>query len=150
MCLEVAMRRRNVFCVAGLVVLAAVLQDAGWIANAQPAKSQSELRKALIGTWRLVSIEGGTTQANRGARPTGLIYYDANGYMAAQIMPDRPRPKWTGAPTPEQALEAFRGYNGLLRYLHARREGRDRHASPARHAGRRRGGFCPSLRVRAG
>jgi len=36
--------------------------------------------------------------------------YDQHGLMNVQIMPDRPRPKWTGAPTPEQALEAIRGY----------------------------------------
>jgi hypothetical protein len=113
MCVEVAMEK-NVVAVAGIALIVAALQGAGGIAHAQPAKSQAELRKPLIGTWRLVSIEGGTTQANRGTRPTGLIYYDANGYMAAQIMPDRPRPKWTGAPTPEQALEAFRGYTAYF------------------------------------
>ena len=100
--------------VAGLVLAAVALQGAAGFAGAQQAKSQAELRKALIGTWRLVSIEGGATGANRGSKPTGLIYYDANGYMAAQIMPDRPRPKWTGAPTPEQALEAFRGYTAYF------------------------------------
>jgi hypothetical protein len=61
-----------------------------------------------------VTIEGGTTAANRGARPTGLIMYDDKGYMAVQIVPDRPRPKWTGAPTPEQALEAIRGYTAYF------------------------------------
>ena len=77
--------RSRLVSVAGLVLAAAALQGAGRIAHPQQTKSQSELRKAFIGTWRLVSIEGGTTQANRGARPTGLIYYDVNGYMAAQI-----------------------------------------------------------------
>src|SRR5262245_39510131 len=74
-------------------------------------KSQEELRKPFIGTWRLVSIEGSAqSTAARGARPTGIIMYDQHGLMNVQIMPDRPRPKWTGAPTPEQALEAMRGY----------------------------------------
>ena len=74
-------------------------------------RSQAELRKPFIGTWRLVSIEGGPQNAaNRGAKPTGIIMYDQHGLMNAQIMPDRPRPKWTAAPTPEQALEAIRGY----------------------------------------
>jgi hypothetical protein len=100
--------------VAGLVLAAVALQGAAGFAGAQQAKSQAELRKAFIGTWRLLSIEGGTTQANRGTKPTGLIYYDGNGYMAAQIMPDRPRPKWTGMPTPEQALEAVRGYTAYF------------------------------------
>jgi Lipocalin-like domain len=74
-------------------------------------KSQAELRKPFIGTWRLVSIEGGAQNAaNRGAKPTGIIMYDAHGLMNVQIMPDRPRPKYTGTPTPEQALDAMRGY----------------------------------------
>lgn len=43
-----------------------------------------------------------------------MIYYDANGYMAAQIMPDRPRPMWSGTPTPQQALLALRGYTAYF------------------------------------
>ena len=82
--------------------------------TAQQPKSQAELRKPLVGTWRLVSIEGGATPANRGQAPTGLIYYDSLGNMAAQIMPDRPRPKWTGTPTQEQMAEAFRGYTAYF------------------------------------
>lgn len=74
-------------------------------------KSQEELRKPFVGTWRLVTIESGPeSAANRGNRPTGIIMYDAHGLMNVQIMPDRPRPKYTGAPTPEQALDAMRGY----------------------------------------
>jgi hypothetical protein len=75
-------------------------------------KSQAELRTPFIGTWRLVSIEGGSPAAakNRGSKPTGLIIYDQHGLMSAQIMPDRPRPTWTGPPTPDQAVEALRGY----------------------------------------
>jgi hypothetical protein len=97
---------------AGLVVCAALLGITRL--TAQQSKSQAELRKSFVGTWRLVSIEGGLTQTNRGQKPTGVIYYDASGNMAAQIMPDRPRPKWTGAPTQEQALEAFRGYTAYF------------------------------------
>jgi len=77
-------------------------------------KSQAELRKPFIGTWRLVKIESPTDQAGiddlRGKNPTGIIMYDAHGWMNAQIMPDRARPKYTGIPTPEQALAAVRGY----------------------------------------
>ena len=74
-------------------------------------KSQEELRKPIVGTWRLVSIEGGAQNAaNRGAKPTGIIMYDSHGLMNVQIMPDRPRPKYTGTPTAEQALDAMRGY----------------------------------------
>ena len=96
------------------MALALVVAGANFSVEAGQAKSQAELRKALVGTWRLVSIEGGANVANRGPKPTGLIIYDAHGNMAAQIMPDRPRPKWTGAPTPEQALEAIRGYTAYF------------------------------------
>jgi lipocalin-like protein len=100
--------------IAALVLAAVALQGTAGFAVAQKTKSQAELRKTFIGTWRLISIEGGTTRANRGTKPTGLIYYDGNGYMAAQIMPDRPRPTWTGAPTPEVAVEAIRGYTAYF------------------------------------
>jgi hypothetical protein len=94
-----------------LVMVAAVPMLSAWrVVEAGQGKSQAELRKPFVGSWKLVSIEGGTTAANRGAKPTGLIMYDDKGYMGVQIVPDRPRPKWTGTPTPEQALEAMRGY----------------------------------------
>lgn len=87
-----------------------VLTAFGAVGRAQ-GKSQEELRKPFIGTWRLTSIDGGAGLAsNRGAKPTGIIMYDSHGLMSVQITPDRPRPKWTGAPTPEQALDAIRGY----------------------------------------
>ena len=73
--------------------------------------------KQLIGTWRLVEIKGGDGKAdpNRGARPSGLIYYDAHGNMAAQIMPDRPRAKYAAAqPTPEEAKAAITGYTAYF------------------------------------
>jgi hypothetical protein len=87
-----------------------VLTAFGAVGRAQ-GKSQEDLRKPFIGTWRLNSIDGGAQSAtNRGTKPTGIIMYDPHGLMNVQIMPDRPRPKWTGAPTPEQALDAIRGY----------------------------------------
>lgn len=104
---------RNVAKIVG-IVLAVVLAGANWSVEAGQAKSQAALRKPLVGTWRLVSIEGGANQTNRGPKPTGLIMYDAQGNMAVQIMPDRPRPKWTGTPTSEQTLEAARGYTAYF------------------------------------
>jgi hypothetical protein len=104
---------KSVVVVVGLVLYMCLLGASGG-AEAGQGKSQAELRKPIIGTWRLVSIEGGATPGNRGTKPTGLIIYDAHGYMAAQIQPDRPRPKWTGTPTPEQIAEAFRGYTAYF------------------------------------
>lgn len=96
----------------GGVALVVVL-GAGWLVEAAQERSQAELRKPFVGTWRLVSIEGGNNPAGRG-KPTGLIVYDAHGNMAAQIQPDRERPKYTGQPTPEQALERMRGYTAYF------------------------------------
>lgn len=91
----------------------AALYGLAGVAAAQ-GRSQAELRKPFIGTWKLVSITGGANPANRGPKPTGVIMYDADGYMNVQIAPDRPRPTLTGAPTAEQALEAIRGYTAYF------------------------------------
>ena len=100
---------RRTAVLAGIVI---VLMAAGWAAAGQ-GKSQAELRKSFVGTWHLVSIEGGATSANRGTKPTGVIIYDAAGNMAAQIQPDRPRKQWRTL-TPELAFEAMRGYTAYF------------------------------------
>jgi hypothetical protein len=94
---------------AALVLVSAL---AVWRLDAQTGKSQEELRTPFIGAWRLVSMTGGdeVNIANRGAKPTGIIFYDAHGWMAAQIQPDRQRPTYTGQPNPQQALDRMRGY----------------------------------------
>jgi hypothetical protein len=98
---------------AGAVAGAFLLLGAAWKADAQ-GRSQAELRKPLIGTWKLISIEGGNNPVTRGSKPTGIIFYDAQGNMAAQIQPDRERPKYTGTPTPEQGYERMRGYTAYF------------------------------------
>jgi hypothetical protein len=103
------MKQNMAMCLAFGSILV-VLSAFGAVGRAQ-GKSQEDLRKPLIGTWRLTSIDGGAGLASdRGAKPTGIIMYDPHGLMNLQITRDRPRPKLTGAPTPEQALEAIRGY----------------------------------------
>jgi Lipocalin-like domain len=94
------------------------------VAEGQSKPSFSE-SKRLIGAWRLVSFES-NDQENpraRGARPVGLILYDATGYMSAQMMPDRVRRKFTGPPSPvfagprptaEEALDAIFGYTAYF------------------------------------
>jgi hypothetical protein len=84
-------------------------------AGGQPSP-QTDVLKQFVGTWRLVSIESnGQTDPNRGARSTGLIYYDATGHMAAQIMPDRPRPKYAGSqPSNDEAKSALVGYTAYF------------------------------------
>ena len=78
---------------------------------------QNETMQRLIGTWRLVSIvnEKGHVPDDRGQRPTGLIFYDASGNMAVQIMPDRDRPRFSrGKATPEEAMAALIGYTAYF------------------------------------
>jgi hypothetical protein len=80
------------------------------------AGAQGQAAQRLSGTWRLTSYHA-TSPADlgRGANPTGLLYYDNTGHMAAQIMPDRPRPKYAAAaPTPEEAKAALTGYSAYF------------------------------------
>ncbi len=83
-----------------------------WVAPTAEAQGNADVATRFVGTWRLVSFElGGQPLPTTGAQPTGRIYYDAAGNMAAQIVPDRPRSKWSGAqPTPDEARETVLGY----------------------------------------
>jgi hypothetical protein len=109
------MRRIGRFGGLILVIVVLIMGIGAGGAGGQSA-SQADISKRFIGTWRLVSIEAnGRVDPNRGAHPTGLIYYDAAGHMAAQIMPDRPRPKYVGSqPTPEEAKTALSGYTAYF------------------------------------
>lgn len=72
--------------------------------------------RKFIGMWRLVGITAdGKIRDDRGARPTGLIVYDASGFMAAQIQPDR-QPVRIAAETPsgEEAKAALYGYTAYF------------------------------------
>jgi hypothetical protein len=93
---------------AKLLAIASVLGLAVESASAQAGAE----RARFVGTWRLISLEvDGQPGPATGPHPSGRIYYDAAGNMAAQIVPDRPRPKWQGAqPTPDEARETVLGY----------------------------------------
>ena len=97
-----------------VAVLAIAALGGYWQAAASQGKSQAELRKPFVGSWRLVSIEGGNNPTTRGSKPTGIIMYDAHGNMAVQIQPDRQRPTYTGTPSPEQMAERMRGYTAYF------------------------------------
>ena len=97
-----------------VAVLAMAALAGSWQAAAGQGKSQTELRKPFVGSWRLVSIEGGNNPATPGSKPTGIIMYDAHGNMAAQIQPDRQRPTYTGTPSVEQMAERMRGYTAYF------------------------------------
>jgi len=100
--------------IGALVVTLAVLVLITRLAG--QSASRGNAAKRFIGSWRLVSIvENGQPDPNRGAHPTGLIYYDGSGQMAVQIMPERPRPKYASSePTPDEARAAVIGYGAYF------------------------------------
>jgi hypothetical protein len=75
------------------------------------------IREELVGTWTLVSFEhtgsDGTIVSTYGERPVGLLMYDAQGYMSAQIM-DARRPRFASGnrriATEHELREAVAGY----------------------------------------
>src|SRR4029079_8915333 len=92
------MRRVGALGVTSLVVT--LITQVGARSTSGQTAPASDEAKRFIGTWRLISDVS-----------TGLMYYDGLGNMAAQVMPNRSRPKYAGAqPTPEEAKEAITGY----------------------------------------
>lgn len=68
--------------------------------------------KRLLGGWRMVSaFTNGQVNAARGRNPTGIIFYDATGWMSVQIQGDHPPIDLLGEePTPEEAQRALSTY----------------------------------------
>jgi ketosteroid isomerase-like protein len=95
-----------------------VLQSTRVASAAQNSLTSAINSKALIGAWRLVSVEtlrpnGEVNHEWLGLSPDGLIIYDVTGHMSVQIMRD-PRP--TFAPgrdrpgTPDELKTAYDSY----------------------------------------
>lgn len=78
---------------------------------------KESLKEKIIGTWKLVSWtyenEHGETVHYLGKDATGILMYDRNGYMNAQLM-RASRPKFASGSisgsTPEEAHAAFNSY----------------------------------------
>lgn len=94
-----------------------VLMGLGLIGSAfaQAPTMNPDARK-FIGSWRLVATTSdGKVRPERGEKPTGIITYDENGWMAAQIQPDRPPIGMVGAtPSGEEAKAALFGYTAYF------------------------------------
>src|SRR5947209_3967806 len=79
------------------------------------AFAQGDTGKRLLGTWRLVDVRNDKGEQIRGPKPSGVLFYDAAGNMAVQIMPDWERPKFAlGKATPEQAKAAIDAYSAYF------------------------------------
>lgn len=74
--------------------------------------AQRSDRDRLIGGWRLLSSTvAGQVTSERGARPTGLAFYDAGGWVSIQFQQDGRHAPMAGAePTPQEALAAVKSY----------------------------------------
>ena len=79
-------------------------------------QTESDIRKQIVGTWKLVSTElimkDGTTRPDPrfGLHSKGFLMYHANGYMCADLVnPDRP--KWVDPahPTTDEMAAAGGG-----------------------------------------
>ena len=79
--------------------------------------SESEVRRRIVGTWKVVSSE--VTLKDGSSRPhpilgpngKGFLMYSGDGYMSAELMnTDRPPWKDKSHPTDEAKLSAFDGF----------------------------------------
>ena len=79
------------------------------------------LAKLLVGSWRLLSVEGRSTDGKvtleYGPKPLGRLTYDASGRMSVHLLNPNRRRFASGdflRPTPEELKEAFEGYFGYF------------------------------------
>jgi hypothetical protein len=79
-------------------------------------QTASEIRDRIVGTWKLVATEEttkhGTTRpfAAFGPHAKGLLMYQRDGYMCAELMnPDRPKWADPAHATPEEKVTAAEG-----------------------------------------
>jgi hypothetical protein len=72
--------------------------------------------RRMLGGWRLVSArDNGLVSAMRGVSPTGIIFYDATGWMSVQIQGDYPPIDMAGnEPTPDEARRALSTYSAYF------------------------------------
>ena len=67
-------------------------------------------KQRLIGSWRHIgSTVDGKPRPGQGANPKGIIIYDAHGYMACQVAPDREVTRTGDKPTGDEAKAALDG-----------------------------------------
>jgi hypothetical protein len=111
------MARHKLFLAAAIAGLALSLQP-----GAAPGQQVTSPARAFLGTWTLVSINYVTTDGRRiepfGTGAQGLLYFDAAGRFATQVMAANRRPfasnnRMTGTPdenrTMSQAVVAYFG-----------------------------------------
>src|SRR3979409_2517736 len=87
----------------------------------QAGKDEGEIRRKIVGTWKLVleehTLKDGRNAQYYGPNGKGFLMYSTDGHMCALLMdPDRPKWKNPEKPPQEEKASAFDGsyaYCGL-------------------------------------
>src|SRR5678815_5317266 len=81
------------------------------------AKTNIDAQKpepSIVGTWKLVAIEGMGRGTARGDRPYGIITYDDTGHMAVQIAYQSARQGRASGSTDNEKAELFETYGAYF------------------------------------
>jgi hypothetical protein len=85
---------------------------------APTAISQDDAARKIVGTWRLIKIEGTGIGSGPGEHPTGYIMYDNTGHMGVHECFECERPAMKrgpdGQPTPEEMAKAYTSYHAYF------------------------------------
>ncbi|MDQ3820549.1 MAG: lipocalin-like domain-containing protein [Acidobacteriota bacterium] len=75
------------------------------------------MKKRIVGTWRLISIEGEPSVNRAEHNPTGYLVYDSTGHMSAQITYSDTRQKFASTnPSEVTAREKAEAYDSYVAY----------------------------------
>jgi Lipocalin-like domain len=120
------MRRSLTVLICGLVISLATTHAQS--APPSPAVTQKLSRQAIVGAWRLVSIDytgpnGPLADPVFGSDPQGIIIYDQSGWMSAQIVSanrpvmNRPETRTSGVVTVDDAKLAAAAFDTYYAYF---------------------------------
>ncbi len=97
----------------GLLLVASLLSLSMIPTAAQQRVATANPASSLVGTWRLVAIEGTGRGTATNDHPMGIITYDSTGHMAAQMIYTSDRPKFASGQnsgTKEEKAAAYDTY----------------------------------------
>jgi hypothetical protein len=124
-------RESDMKVIRSVIVLWTVLLSVWVQAQTAPPSSKTEVRlpaQALLGAWRLISIDyaspqGAAADDTFGPNPAGLIVYDRSGWMSVQIVTgnrpkmERPESRTSGVVTAEQVQLSVAAFNSYYAYF---------------------------------
>src|ERR1041385_6403903 len=87
------------------------------LAAIAPATAADNGASALIGTWRLIAIEGIGRGSNPGDQPFGIVTYDSTGHMAVQMAYRSRRPPFAAGADHATEHEKAAAYDSYGAYF---------------------------------